>query len=377
MAMPSGQITERERRELAVNTFETDLERARDAWMSRRILPYVRCYGTAFAWYSHTLRQMNQRIATEHAQYIELFTAVALIVGPAVLSMAPVAACIKGIRTQTSRLSTYLSAKASRLGLGNQANIDNALQRFMFGVPGAGMQMYSGPIKDYLKGEAPAVSQVVRRGQDDRAFIGSGPPGAVPDTAIQRAWLEQLFWDIAAQLLARAIDLRDNPRAPHDTVEGLRAELDRMRQSEFMSSAAGLQAFTTTQLNQLRDRMEKALWAFWLISNIERQEHQISNYAQGYAAAALRQGGDRYRDAQIPRSYTTFTPVPDEIYNRLVALEVRVPLTEQQRRAVRLNRGVVPSEHLLGWAQNYIQTSPMRPAALRSGTPAATAGADQ
>lgn len=354
-----GELSERERREIAVNTFATDLERARDAWMIHRVLPYVRCYGTAFAWYSHILRKVDRRVALEHAVYVELFTAVALIVGPAMLGFAPVAAIIKGVSNRSHQLANWLSNRARSLGIADQEKAEKALEAFMLGTPGASKIIYTSPVKDYLKRNVQSTTQAMQFTDNQRAFVGAGPPGATPETAIQRAWLEQTFMEIPAQLLACAISLRDNPQPPVDTIEGLRAELDGLRQSQFMATAANLQAYSAAQLTQVRTEMEKALWACWLIANINRVETPVTGYAAGYAAAALSQGGIQY----TPGTIVTYTRVPDEVFGRMSELQIqlRMPTAPNpEMAALKLRHKENYADLLLEWAQSFIRTAPLQ-----------------
>ncbi|WP_281929133.1 hypothetical protein [Roseibium album] len=351
-------LTERERRELAVNTFETDLERARDAWINRRVLPYVRCYGTAYAWHAHVLEKMKKREANTHANYVEVFTAVALVVGPAVLGAAPIAAALAVTGTASRKVATRLAGRLSQLKLANEKAAEAALHSFIGGTSTAVKATISGPVKNYLKGQTPASTSPKPHAASGMAFVGGGPPGSTPSTAIQRAWMEQLFYEIPAYLLSHAIWMRDNPKGDHASVEGLRKELDKLRQSEFMKNATGLKPLKSAQLLDIRKRMEKAIWAMWTLLNIRRGTKKVNNYALGYGYAALSQGGSKYANRTIPNTYETITPVPDEVFERLCKLDIQVRPIPKGAGALRYSRENNFPRLILEWAENFVKTAP-------------------
>ncbi|WP_420334149.1 hypothetical protein [Roseibium sp.] len=352
------ELTERERRELAVNTFETDLERARDAWINRRVLPYVRCYGTAYAWFTHVLDKKKKKDALKHATYVEIFTAVALVVGPTVLGAAPIAAALAATGNASRQVATRLAGRLSQLNLANERTAEAALHRFIGGTSTAVKATISGPVKNYLKGQTPASTTPKSHPQSGVAFVGNGPPGSTPNTAIQRAWMEQLFYEIPATLLSRAIHMRDNPDGDYKTVEGLRKELDKFRQGEFMKNAAGLKPLKQEQLIGIRNRMEKAIWAMWTLKHIRRETKQVNSYALGYGYAALSQGGSSYANTKIPSSYETITPVPDEVFERLCNLHIQVRRLPTGAGALRYSRENNYPRLILEWAENYVRTAP-------------------
>lgn len=367
--MGRPELTDRERRELAVNSFETDLELARDAWLEKRVLPYVRCYGTAHAWYTHTLRQADREAANERKFQTELLIAVALIIGPEVLAMASITA---RIQAATPRIAAALRSLTSTIDelAGNWPTAGDAAERklveFMFDkAPDAAVRLFTGPVKQVIKDGALSTERRLSTPHVRTPWVGQGPPGMAPDTSMHRAWLEDAFVAVHRQLLAYAVALRDSDDPKVASIDQLRKALDELRQAPFMAQARTLEDIPAGQMQAITSDMEKAIWAFWVLSHINQTSVLRTRMRQYYGGRPQTSASDRRRGLPYVDGNDFVTPyysqVPNAVFSRLIDLAIEVRCQRDRLRyhmSQELGGRTSLPAHLREWAQGFLARRP-------------------